>query len=351
MKQLPQDAKALALGHWPLLLERAGIDVAFLRDIHGPCPLCGGTDRFRFDDKEGKGSYFCSHCGAGDGFKLLMGHLSFTFREAADWVRAYFGDTSTTAGGAKVVPFVPVIKPAEDPTVVRAKLQACWDSARPVQKGDPVWKYLTLTRQLPDNIPHVIRYVARASYWEKGEGDRAILIGKFPMMIAKIQNPQGKPVGIHRTFLTEKGEKAPVSKVKKLMKGMGISGGAIRLFQPDKVLAVAEGIETALAVHAVTGQPCWATISATVMTKLVVPESVETVYIYADNDSPDSKNRRAGQDAANALADRLRQEGREVRIVYPSSAGSDINDVWIARIEKNRRRNEARALAKTQKVA
>ncbi|NYY79755.1 hypothetical protein DMH17_06695 [Raoultella planticola] len=33
--------------------------------------MCGGADRFRFDDKEGRGTWFCNQCGAGDGLKLV----------------------------------------------------------------------------------------------------------------------------------------------------------------------------------------------------------------------------------------------------------------------------------------
>ncbi|MFX4842739.1 primase-helicase zinc-binding domain-containing protein, partial [Acinetobacter baumannii] len=35
-----------------------------------PCPACGGTDRFRFDDN-GRGSFICNQCGAGDGLDLI----------------------------------------------------------------------------------------------------------------------------------------------------------------------------------------------------------------------------------------------------------------------------------------
>ena len=38
---------------------------------HQACPVCGGSDRFRFDDKEGRGTWFCNQCGAGDGLKLV----------------------------------------------------------------------------------------------------------------------------------------------------------------------------------------------------------------------------------------------------------------------------------------
>ncbi len=38
---------------------------------HGPCPVCGGKDRFRFDDKRGRGTWFCNYCGHGDGLDLV----------------------------------------------------------------------------------------------------------------------------------------------------------------------------------------------------------------------------------------------------------------------------------------
>ncbi|MCW9817645.1 primase-helicase zinc-binding domain-containing protein [Escherichia coli] len=39
-----------ALGHWPRILPALGIQV--LKNRHQPCPVCGGSDRFRFDDRE-----------------------------------------------------------------------------------------------------------------------------------------------------------------------------------------------------------------------------------------------------------------------------------------------------------
>src|SRR5215469_1616674 len=56
---------------WREILPRLGIDTRFLTNKHGPCPLCGGKDRYRFDDKNGDGTYFCSQCGAGAGLILL----------------------------------------------------------------------------------------------------------------------------------------------------------------------------------------------------------------------------------------------------------------------------------------
>jgi putative DNA primase/helicase len=48
---------------WREILPQLGIETRFLQNKHGPSPLCGGKDRFRFDDRDGTGSYYCNQCG------------------------------------------------------------------------------------------------------------------------------------------------------------------------------------------------------------------------------------------------------------------------------------------------
>ncbi|GHM17395.1 hypothetical protein ECZU43_14530 [Escherichia coli] len=67
-----------ALGHWPRILPALGIQV--LKNRHQPCPVCGGSDRFRFDDREGRGTWYCNQCGAGDGLKLAEKVFVFPVR-------------------------------------------------------------------------------------------------------------------------------------------------------------------------------------------------------------------------------------------------------------------------------
>ena len=55
---------------WEEILFQLGIDLPRLNK-HGPCPCCGGKDRFRFDDKDGRGTWFCNQCGNGDGLDLV----------------------------------------------------------------------------------------------------------------------------------------------------------------------------------------------------------------------------------------------------------------------------------------
>jgi putative DNA primase/helicase len=67
---------------WPQILVQLGVPEAMLRNKHGPCPACGGKDRFRFDNKRGRGDYICGQCGAGDGFRLLERVHGWPFSEA-----------------------------------------------------------------------------------------------------------------------------------------------------------------------------------------------------------------------------------------------------------------------------
>jgi len=69
------EVKAAARGKWLQIFSALGVRTELLQDRHGPCPGCGGKDRFRYDDKDGDGTFICSQGGggnlSGDGFTLL----------------------------------------------------------------------------------------------------------------------------------------------------------------------------------------------------------------------------------------------------------------------------------------
>ncbi|BBW44528.1 TPA: DUF927 domain-containing protein [Enterobacter asburiae] len=67
---LIREVTAAAAGNWPYVLAGLSINVPDSSRRHAPCPACGGTDRFRFDDN-GRGSFICNQCGAGDGLDLI----------------------------------------------------------------------------------------------------------------------------------------------------------------------------------------------------------------------------------------------------------------------------------------
>ena len=71
--------KELAEGKWYYILSSLKIPDSFLHGKHGPCPLCDGKDRYRWDNKDGRGTFFCNQCGSGDGFTMLMRFHNWSF--------------------------------------------------------------------------------------------------------------------------------------------------------------------------------------------------------------------------------------------------------------------------------
>ena len=153
-------------------------------------------------------------------------------------------------------------------------------------------------------------------------------------MLGRIRGDDGQTISLHRTYL-ENGQKAPQREAKKVLSA-GINGAAVRLFEPTEELAIAEGIETALAIHLSTGRPVWAALNAGNMEKLWLPETVRRISIYADNDANGEYD---GQACAFVLARRLKKEREKksrtrVEVFVPSRPGSDWADVRRSRIEQ-----------------
>ena len=85
-------------GEWRDILARLTIEVPAHAKQHGFCPACGGRDRFRFDDKDGRGTWFCNQCDpqAGDGFALVMNVRGCAFPEALRLVAGVLGITPSS---------------------------------------------------------------------------------------------------------------------------------------------------------------------------------------------------------------------------------------------------------------
>ncbi|WP_438288487.1 DUF927 domain-containing protein [Edwardsiella tarda] len=79
-----------AAGQWPFVLAGVHINVPDSPRKHTACPACGGTDRFRFDDN-GRGSFICNQCGAGDGLDLIKKVNNCDTTEAAQLVADVLG--------------------------------------------------------------------------------------------------------------------------------------------------------------------------------------------------------------------------------------------------------------------
>lgn len=160
-----------------------------------------------------------------------------------------------------------------------------------------------------------------------------------PAMLAAVRDVSGQLVTLHRTLLTADGRKADVYAPKRLMRlpdDRTINGCAIRFGEPREVLALAEGIETALSVVVATGLPCWACICAHGLEVVEIPGGVREVLIFADKDRS-----LTGERAARVLADRLKGHGVTTRVVTireeipEKDKGIDFNDL-LCRYGKQR---------------
>jgi phage/plasmid primase-like uncharacterized protein len=117
-----------AQGRWHGILSHLGVDPTYLRNRNGPCPGCGGTDRFRWDDKDGRGTFFCNGAGdpvAGDGFGLVKHIHECDFPTAARKVEE--------ALGGKRDEFIPRKSPPKRNTTATA--EKIWQSTQPDEFG------------------------------------------------------------------------------------------------------------------------------------------------------------------------------------------------------------------------
>lgn len=293
----------MARGRWHGILPALGLPSKCVNKKNQSCPLCGGKDRFRFIDTEGRGTYVCSQCGGGTGLTLLMKFNNWGFREAAMQID-------------KIVGNIPVqtAKPI-DVREARKLKNSLWAEGYPVQAGDPVDLYLS-ARGLAAR-PRCLRTVFSLPY--RGEP-----VTRHPAMLAMFCDADGRPNTLHRTWLTHDGRKAEVEQPRKMMPGALAKGGAIRLQEAvGEVLGVAEGVETALSAAALHGLPVWAVTSEGLMRAWKPPAGVRRVVIFGDADA-----HYVGQAAAYELGRRLSVEKLVdvVEVKIPDVLGTDWND-------------------------
>ena len=301
------DVRQVALGRWRPILIALGVDEQALDGNHHPCPVCGGKDRFRFDDKEGRGTYFCSGCKPGDGVHLAMGITGLGFREVAQQIERIAGTVQPSTS-----------KPDRTDDEKRVALRRAYKESASIQRRDQAERYLLGRGLALYDLPESIRLHPGMQYRDGGA-----VLGTYPTMLATVTAPSGKPVSIHRTYLHD-AQKAPVIAPKKLMQGLPLAGAAIRLTPVSRTLGIAEGIETALAAAELFEVPVWSCISASGIEGFEPPEGVSHVIVFADNDA-----NYTGQSAAYRAAHRLTLKGYEVEVCVPPRVGDWLDELSL----------------------
>lgn len=269
-----------------------------------PCPACGGEDRFSFDNRHGRGDFFCRQCGPGSGFDLLMRVHGWTFRRALIEVARVAGlEDAPHAVPIRQVRTAPAAKAAVSRRALTLLRESC-----AVADCLPVVRYLLSRNCWPLPAGHCLRAHASAEYWFGAQ-----MIGRFPALLAPVVSIDGELVSLHATYLTADGQKLggeyPARKL--LSKLDGHRGCAVRLMPMDTdTLGIGEGIETCLSASALHGVPVWSALNTALLVRFEPPPSVHRLMIFADNDAP-------GLRAAIELRERL--DGRctvETRIPH-----------------------------------
>jgi hypothetical protein len=296
-------------------LAKRGIKLRGRVDRCGPCPRCGGTDRFSINTK--KQLFNCRGSTGGDVIALVQHLDGIGFLDAIKLL-AGPAPERTDCSSSKQHEVTAKQPNKELPNGTQKLAGALWRvSIDP--RGTLVERYLkSRALDLPDEAANeAIRFHPDCSF-EYGE--------RFPAMVCLVRNIfSNEPQGIHRTALTADGRDG-----KTFRKSLGaLAGGAIKLDPDEDIeqgLCIGEGVETCLAGRQMGLRPVWAAVSTSGIAKFPVLGGVDGLRILKENDANGASAR-----AVEECARRWYEAGRDVTITEPD-IGKDLNDELRERV-------------------
>lgn len=301
---------------WRNVLIASGIPEEALKNKQGPCPVCGGKDRFRFDNKEGRGTFYCNHCGAGNGFRLLQRVHRISFIEALQMAIRLGGIAGTEPASYSA----PRIAERTEPAIAQPtrRVRQLLKESCAIEDCAPAIEYLCSRKLWPLPEGHRLRAHPSVEYWHDNRS-----VGRFPALVMAVRDGDSELVTVHVTYLTQDGAKVSDYEPRKILSPMtGRFGCAAQLMEFTDVLGIAEGIETALSATKLTGIPTWAALNAGMLAKFEVSPQVSKLVIFTDRDV-------AGLEAATKLMQKL-QEKVHLDPRIPTGDAKDWNDVLRA---------------------
>lgn len=322
---------------WFEVLPKLGVPREMLGIKHGPCPIEGeGKTRFRFDNKGGRGTWICNHCGAGDGVRLVALRNGVTDSQAIGLIREVLQFRLPVMVEQRQKPSERIERRTEQQIAkARSRLKKTWEQSKPIQ-GTPAQAYLL--RRVRDLdlrwLSSSFRYHHRLYHFDEETGKTSFQMA----LLARVTDASAPTsvVTLHRTYLSQAGNKAEVSQgqVKKLMATTieKIGGESIKLNTASSPwLIVSEGIENGLAWVAASKNKfaAYSAINAGNLAKFKWPEGTKGLLIAGDFDEPNKRTGlRPGSYNADLLRRRAEDAGLRVILKMPPSVGIDWADLW-----------------------
>lgn len=353
-------------------LKRAGA-----AELVGPCPACGGTDRFSINTKK---RVFNCRGGEGGGVVAMAMHAQGVPFVAA--CEAILNEPPPARASQYRAPDPAVARErreeAREDQSARARAEAAalvnkaesaadlFARARPIE-GTLAQDYLEARglHPKPSQLAD-IRFIPKLPYfgYEDAESSDVVELARYHCMVSAIRDVAGAVIGVHRTYLdTINGvaskARPPGAKARNgAKKAFGrTSGGLIRLGPIGSTLAVGEGIETTLswyelglgpddvtiACAAALGNLCGGSLTTVPHPKIkgrhimdgrpdpqkpgmVLPPEVRTLILIGDGDSDPFETRQKLLTGAR----RYRDQGIEV-LISMAPDKQDFNDVLASR--------------------
>ena len=191
-----------------------------------------------------------------------------------------------------------------------ARARALWFEARE-PRGTAAERYLK-SRSIPLTNTSALRFHHRCP-WPGGER-HACLLAAFRDLVTD-ELVAVHRIRVDRPDLWPKTERAMLGPVK---------GAAVKLVPITDTLAVAEGVETALAASLLGHGPAWALGSAGAVERLPVLPGIERLILLAENNE-------ASVSATTACGHRWLRAGRKATRVWPDRGYDDLNDELLAK--------------------
>jgi Toprim domain len=294
-------------------------------DRCGPCPRCGGTDRFSINIK--KQVFNCRGFEGGDVIALVQHLDGVSFLDAIAYL-----------AGAEPSSIVSNISKQPGPVVKQRDEAAERQQRKPVEETpannrEPA---LQLWRQAFE--PHgtlVEAYLRNRCLELPGEAANDAIrfhpdcpfgtgSGARPAMVCLVRNiVSNEPQGLHRTALAPDGT-AIKRDGKTLRMSLGtIARGAIKLDPDEDValgLCIGEGVETCLAGRQMGLRPVWSAVHTGGVAGFPVLSGIEGLHVFRENDAEGQSAK-----AVEACARRWHEADRNVIIAEPDAA-KDLND-------------------------